>query len=59
MKITCPMCDGNSVPTTELEIVLDCDWCGGQGCIEESDNRFLADEEIEAEEEDWALPAWY
>ncbi len=43
------MCDGNSSVSSGLEIVLDCDWCGGQGWMEESENRFYADEDIEAE----------
>ena len=56
MRITCPLCDGHSVPCTGLEIVLDCDWCGGRGWIDESENRFYADEEIEAEYEDQVSP---
>ena len=51
MRITCPLCDGHSVPQTGSEIVLDCDWCGGRGWIDESENRFYADDEIEAEYE--------
>lgn len=43
------MCDGNSFVGNRLEIVLDCDWCGGRGWMEESENRFYADEEIEPE----------
>lgn len=56
MKITCPLCDGHSVPLNALEIVLDCDWCGGRGWIEESENRFYVEEEIEAEYEEQLSP---
>ena len=59
MKITCPLCDGHSAPHTAFEIVLDCDWCGGRGWIDESENRFYADEEIEAEYEDQISPAYW
>lgn len=55
MKITCPMCDGNSVPCQETEIALDCDWCGGRGWIDESENRFYANEESDAEDKQESL----
>lgn len=51
MKITCPMCDGNSVLSSGTEIVLDCDWCDGRGWIDESEHRFAVDEAIESESE--------
>ena len=43
------MCDGNSFVGQGLEIFLDCDWCDGRGWMEESENPFYADEEMEAE----------
>jgi hypothetical protein len=56
MRITCPMCDSSSVLCPGREIVLDCDWCSGRGWIDESENRFYADEDIEDESETQAGP---
>jgi hypothetical protein len=57
MKIICPMCDASSVPCPHGEIVLDCDWCSGRGWIDESENRFYADEDRETESEVQAWPS--